>query len=160
MFLNRLSIVFLLLTLISIAYSSEVVRYRTYPGKDVTVNVSTLLLNGPVKVSDRSPFLDCGMKCNLQSSCLVYTLNSSNHCTLYSNQTTVFALSISAKMNVYGKYKIKECLDTEMYGDYNLKKCIAKHMNGLPCNKTEQCSSTKGLTCYVNQCVCNDYDLK
>jgi hypothetical protein len=160
MFLDRVSMVVLLLNLISIAYSLEVVRYQTYPGKDVTVNVSILLLSAAFKASDRSPLLDCGVKCNFQSSCLVYTLNSSNYCTLYSNQTTVFALSTSAKMNVYGKYKIKECLDTEMYGDYNFMKCIAKHMNGLPCNRTEQCSSTKGLACFSNQCICDNYNFK
>ena len=155
MFRKRLSSLVLMFNVISLVYSIEIVRYKIYEIRDVNDAVAAnLVLDGPFKVNDKTARMSCGIKCNLQSSCEVFSLNNTNYCTLYSDQTTVFDLKISTTSSIYAKYKIKACLDPETYADYNLMTCIPKHAYNQPCNYTEQCSSLMGLECADHKCLC------
>ncbi len=160
MCLKRLSSLVLIFNVVSLAYCVEIVRYKLYEARDVSDAVAAnLVLNGPFKVNDKTAYMSCGMKCNLQSPCEVFSLNSTNYCTLYSDQTTVFDLRETATTSsIYAKYEIKSCLNPETYADFNLMKCVPKHSNDQPCNQTEQCLSSKGLECAGHKCLCANYD--
>ena len=158
MILKRLSSLLLLINVLSLSYSTELVRYKKYEAKDVNDTVGTLVLNEPFKVNEKTGFLSCGMKCNLQSPCQVFSLNESSYCTLYSDLTTVFDLKESTTSSVYAKYEIKACNDPDTYPDYHFMKCVPKHINLEVCNKTRPCLSSAGLECVNNECRCANPD--
>lgn len=162
MFLNRpLTLLLLFLNLLNGAFQEELVRYSRYEGKQVDGAVAVnLLVDGPFKVNAKTAYLSCGMKCNLQSPCSVFSLNATNYCTLYSDQTTIFDLQPSTTSSVYAKFPITACNNPRSYADFDLGKCKQMHNIDAACNRSEQCDYGRGLDCFENKCRCKDYDEK
>lgn len=154
-----IGLITLAINLLALSSASRFNRYKTYFNKTVSLELEeTLRMVDTIKVSSR---IQCATKCNLLDGCEVYALNSSDYCTLYSDQTTIFdVVDSSDGIHLYGLNGIKACVDPDYYPEFNMKTCLQKMVNNEVCNSSVQCSDMKGLECNQNNtCQCMKPDV-
>ena len=150
----KLTCCLILTGLISCLEPIKFVRYRLINNTTVIeATKSSLTLIEPFKVSHENY---CPARCNLLPECQVVTLNSSNHCTLFSGQITTLDLEIEKGTLMMANKPIRECLNSEYFADMEEKVCKAKYTESIDCKRNGECSDSKGLVCSDDKCQCNN----
>jgi len=146
---------FLLLAgLIACSSYTKFVRYRKVQNTTVIkASQSSLILLEPFKVSAIN---FCPARCNLVPECQFAVLNSSNYCTLFSDQVTMLDLEIENGTLMMTNKPIRECLNPDYFADMNEKVCKVKFTESMSCNRDGECSDTKGLVCSSGVCQCKN----
>jgi len=144
----------LLLTgLIDCSEPIKFVKYRKIRNTTVIESSQTSLKLDLFKVSEIN---FCPAKCNLLPGCQAATLNSSNHCTLFSDQITTLDLKAENGTLMMTNKPIRECLNPDYFADMNQKVCKAKFTESVACTRNGECSDSKGLVCSGGVCQCKN----
>jgi len=151
--LLKLTCFFLLVGLMACWEPIKFVRYRKIQNTTVIESSQTTLELDSFKVSEIN---FCPAKCNLLPGCQAATLNSSNHCTLLSDQITTLDLKAENGTLMMTKKPIRECLNPDYFADLNEKVCKAKFTVSMACSRDGECSESKGLVCSEGACQCKN----
>jgi hypothetical protein len=143
----------LLVDLIGCSEPIKFVKYRKIRNTTVIESSQTSLKLDSFRVSEIN---FCPAKCNLLSGCQAVTLNSSNHCTLFSDQITALDLKAENGTLMMTNKSIRECLNPDYFADINQKVCKAKFTESMTCTRDGECSDTKGLVCSGGACQCKN----
>jgi len=150
----KLTSFFILMGLIGCSEPIKFVKYRQIWNTAVIESSQTSLkLVDSFKVSE---IISCPSKCNLLPGCQVATLNSSNHCTLFSDQITTLDLKVENGTLIMTNKPIRECLNPDYFADMNQKVCKAKFTESTACTRDGECSDSKGLVCSGGTCQCKN----
>ena len=85
------------------------------------------------------------------------TLNTSNHCTLYSDQITTLDLATENGTLMMANKPIRECLNPDYFADMDEQVCKAKYTESIDCKRDGECSDSKGLVCSsYGKCQCKN----
>jgi len=145
---------FLLLTgLIGCWEPIKFVKYRKIRNTTVIEPSQTSLKLDSFKVSEIN---FCPARCNLLPGCQAATLNSSNHCTLFSDQITTLDLKAENGTLMMTNKPIRECLNPDYFADMNQKVCKTKLTESMACTRDGECSDSKGLVCSGGTCECKN----
>jgi hypothetical protein len=146
---------FLLMTsLIGCWEPIQFVKYRQIWNTTVIDSSQTSLkLVDSFKVSE---IIFCPVRCNRLSGCQAATINSSNHCTLYSDQITTLDLKAENGTLMLANKPIRECLNPDYFADMNQKVCKAKFTESITCTRDGECSDSRGLVCSGGACKCKN----
>jgi len=149
----KLKCFFLLVDLITCSEPIKFVRYKQIRNTAVIGSSQTSLKLDSFKVSEVN---FCPAKCNLLPGCQAATINSSNHCTLFSDQITTFDLKAENGTLIMANKPIRECLNPDYFADMNEKVCKVKLTESTVCNRDGECSDIKGLVCSGGVCQCKN----
>jgi hypothetical protein len=153
----KLTCFFLLVGLIACTEPMKFVKYRKIRNTTVIESSQTSLKLDSFKVSEIN---FCPAKCNLLPGCQAVTLNSSNHCTLFSDQITTLDLKEENGTLMMTNKPIRECLNPDYFADMNQKVCKVKLTESMACTRDGECSDSKGLVCSGGVCQCKNPDYK
>ncbi len=132
---------------------NKFVKYRQIRNTTVIEPSQTSLKLDSFRVSEIN---FCPAKCNLLPGCQAVTINSSNHCTLFSDQITTLDLKAENGTLMMTKNPIRECLNPDYFADMNQKVCKAKFAESTVCTRDGECSDSKGLVCSGGVCQCKN----
>jgi len=149
----KLTCFLLLAGLISCSEPIKFVKYRQIQNTTVIESSQTSLKVDSFKVSEVN---FCPAKCNLLPGCQAATINSSNHCTLFSDQITTLDLKTENSTLMMTNKPIRECLNPDYFADVNQKVCKAKFTESMACTRDNECSDSKGLVCSGGACQCKN----
>ena len=150
---SKLAWFFLLVGLIGCLEPIKFVKYRKIRNTTVIESSQTSLKLDSFRVSEIN---FCPAKCNLLSGCQAVTLNSSNHCTLFSDQITILDLKAENGTLMMTNKPIRECLNPDYFADMNQKVCKVKFTESMACTRDGECSDSKGLVCSGGACQCKN----
>jgi hypothetical protein len=158
MFLGPKSFI-LLGCILSFLSSAKASAYKKLIDIDVAqLKKSSLQLGNSFKVYH---FAECVDNCDLMNNCLAASLNVTNICTLFSDQTTLFDVErFDGTILMSKEIHLKACANDDYYPDYTEKICKLKFTNQMVCINNEQCSNLKGLECKSGLCQCKLPDIK
>ena len=144
----------LLVGLIACSEPIKFVKYRKIRNTTVIESSQTSLkLVDSFRVSEIN---FCPVKCNLLPGCQAATINSSNHCTLFSDQITTLDLKAENGTLMMTNKPIRECLNPDYFADMNQKVCKTKLTESMACTRDGECSDTKELVCSGGACQCKN----
>ena len=105
------------------------------------------------QVGQYNPAAKCMLACNNEPNCNLLTVDGTNHCTLFNNQTTLIHMASAIDIKLYSKVELKMCFDG-FYADLTASVCRAQKTFSIDCLSSNECLNLLGLQCFNSTCQC------
>ena len=145
--------IIILTLLISISQAVKLVHYTMSPNLTISAeHIESLLVGETVKVKSN---VYCMLRCNKHPDCHTVSLESDVNCTLFNNETALYATENSSDTVLWSTSKLEMCPVGKYYEQTNkvckLKKKYDETCSGLIIN---ECIAVQKFGCMDGRCQC------
>ena len=139
---------------ICIVKASQYTKYNIYANLTVSAQFKpSLQVKQSFPVSKYSPETKCMIACTVEISCALATVDQSNSCTLFSNQTTLINTVFSENTKLMSKTEMSMCF-SKFYADMSMLVCRPQKTINISCLFSDECLDMTDLECLNGYCQC------
>ena len=144
----------ILYAIINKVYGDKFTKYHVYTNLAVSAQFkASLQVKQSFQVSKYSPETKCLIACTTEISCALATVDESNSCTLFSNQTTLIKTVVSDNTKLMSKTEMSLCY-SKFYADMPMLVCRPQKTINISCLSLDECLDMTDLECLNGYCQC------